>query len=147
MAEGIAAQIRSEAEAAAEQQGRQQQIEADRVREFGEISASLSARLEAIQRDASALLRELDTAMQRLASLGGGLVLAPTPDRPAETTPLEPVAFPGTRAGENGVPKRAALRAAQMAVAGSDRSEIERVLRAEFGIEDPSRILDDPGRT
>jgi hypothetical protein len=146
MAERIAEQIRAEAERAAEQQNRQRQVEAERIRELGEISTSLSDRLGAIQRDASALVHELESAMQRLARLGGGLVFAPPPNQAPDPAPREPVAYPGTREEENGVPKLAALRAAQMALAGNDRSEIERALRAEFGIEDPSRILDDPSR-
>jgi hypothetical protein len=35
------------------------------------------------------------------------------------------------------------LRAAQMAVAGSSREEIERALRAELGIGDPGPIVDE----
>ena len=71
--------------------------------------------------------------------------------RPArERAPAPVFAYPGRSASEStpaGVPEsppemeEALLRATQMAVAGSDRLEIEQVLRSEFSIEDPGEIV------
>jgi hypothetical protein len=67
---------------------------------------------------------------------------------PARARPAAPVfAYPGTSASASvaeGSPESEEmilLRATQMAVAGSDRTEIERTLRLEFSIEDPSEIV------
>ena len=58
----------------------------------------------------------------------GGITPAATEGTPA----------PGSSAGAG---DRALLRATQMAVAGSDRTEIERVLRDELGIADPGPLV------
>ncbi len=79
--------------------------------------------------------------------------LDPTAPSPASQTaqlPPEPPA-PQTVASEPPRPsgpkppgrEHALLRAAQMAVAGSSRDEIEHALRADLGIDDPEPIVDD----
>ena len=60
-----------------------------------------------------------------------------------------PVAYPGTSADSNngsdssGPPEEAILRATQMAVAGSSRSEIEAALSDEFGLADATPVVND----
>ena len=58
-----------------------------------------------------------------------------------------PVAYPGKGGNSNSSPahppEEAVLRATQMAVAGSSRSEIEDTLRVEFGLEDARSVVDD----
>ncbi|HYH62647.1 MAG TPA: hypothetical protein VD766_12340, partial [Solirubrobacterales bacterium] len=56
-----------------------------------------------------------------------------------------PTAYPGTSASssESAPPEEAVLRATQMAVAGSPRSDIEVALRDEFGLDDPGSVVDD----
>ncbi|MDX6585730.1 MAG: hypothetical protein QOI31_203 [Solirubrobacterales bacterium] len=57
-----------------------------------------------------------------------------------------PVAYPGTGADSNDAsapPEEAVLRATQMAVAGSSRSEIEATLSDEFGLADATPVVND----
>jgi len=60
-----------------------------------------------------------------------------------------PVAYPGTGpdssngSGAYGPPEEAVLRATQMAVAGSSRSEIEATLSDEFGLADATPVVND----
>jgi hypothetical protein len=60
-----------------------------------------------------------------------------------------PVAYPGTGSDSNngsdtsGPPEEAVLRATQMAVAGSSRSEIEATLSDEFGLADATPVVND----
>lgn len=62
------------------------------------------------------------------------------PDEPASRD-ARPEPEPPDRAGTHGR-ETALLRAAQMAVAGSSREEIERALSAEFEIREPTPIVD-----
>ena len=55
----------------------------------------------------------------------------------------ESPAAPGALPLDAPVPEEALLRATQMAVAGNARVEIERTLRVEFAIDDPSPVLDE----
>ena len=60
-----------------------------------------------------------------------------------------PVAYPGTGdgskndSGDAAPPEEAVLRATQMAVAGSSRSEIEATLSDEFGLADATPVVND----
>lgn len=65
---------------------------------------------------------------------------APEEDAPAPPPPSVPP--PGSESPGAGPSDGARLLAAQMAVAGSSRQEIETRLREEFGIEDAAPILD-----
>ena len=70
----------------------------------------------------------------------------PPPPQAAAPERDEPAADPAGDPGEGARPhgrEHALLRAAQMAVAGSSREEIERALRAELGIGDPGPIVDE----
>lgn len=68
----------------------------------------------------------------------------PEPQTALVEEPSEP-APPAPEAGsaDSGSEEAALLRATQMAVAGSERSEIATTLRDEMGIEDPNPILDE----
>jgi hypothetical protein len=150
-AERIAGEIRAEAEAAGENYVYERRREAERaveegVREFTGLTHSVTARVETLQREASALVEVLEDARRRLAALAQSVEpqtqptfrasppQAPSPPRPevAETDASE---------GEK-IPEQAILRATQMAVAGIERTEIELMLRTEFGIRDPASVVD-----
>jgi hypothetical protein len=74
----------------------------------------------------------------RPAPILGAPEAAPTPERSA--APPEAAAPTGSRSQGR---EHALLRAAQMAVAGSSREEIERALSVELEISDPGPIVDD----
>lgn len=151
-AERTAIEIRSEAEAASKRHLEERREEADRVfgerlRELQRVARSLSTRTSGIWREISSLTLELEEATSRLERLGGPDPLAATPEGEPEEPPTEPdrlesepIAYPGTAAG---APDRALLRATQMAVAGTDRAEIERMLRTDFGLDDPASVVDE----
>lgn len=146
-AERAAGQIQADAEAAAAQHETQRRAEADqlveqRVREIDSIGRSLAGRVEDLQREATELIRELDDAARRLADLGGEAPTAREPWQAASKPSPEPVAYPGTAAQTGGVPEQATLRATQLAVAGTARADIERMLRSDFGVEDPTSVVD-----
>lgn len=148
-AERVTAEIQADAEAAAARYLEERRHEADqivegRIDELADLTGGLKSRLASVQQEALALLAELEaitTRIVRVPSTGQGADpggLRPVPD--VEPAP-QPVAYPGTgrpdRARQQGI-----LRATQMAVAGTDRAEIERMLRTEFGIEDAAAVLD-----
>ena len=90
--------------------------------------------------------------MQRMALLAGsgddGAPAATIPPAATPGTPLPPrpgpvpVEQPSSASSER-IPEQAVLRATQMAVAGTERTEIERMLRVEFGIDDPAAVVDE----
>lgn len=64
-------------------------------------------------------------------------------DAPSSEVTPDPVERPVQSTVEfSSPPEEALIKATQLAVAGSDRDEIMRVLRRDFGILDPSQILD-----
>ena len=152
-----AASIRAEAQAQAAAYLEQRRLEANQeagelARELTELRESLSARAEKVERQVSGLLEAIDGAVQRVGKRpsSAGVVAGPDPDAPAEgrepeNTP-ELIAFPGTGA-QRRVPERARIRAVQMAEAGLPRDEIERMLRAGFGLSDPAPIADEALRS
>jgi hypothetical protein len=132
-AERIAGEIRAEAEAAADRYLRERRQEAERaleegVREFTNLTQSLSVRVETLQREASALVEGLEQARRSLTRFAEGV------ERPPEAA-TDP-------APAEKIPEQAILRATQMAVAGIERGEIEVMLRTEFGVEDPAAVMD-----
>jgi len=149
-AERVAAQIQADAEAAAARHLEKRRLEADqiverRIDDLAELTRGLKGRLEAVQQVSLALLAELETATARM-------VRVPTGDRDSalgtmhsvphdRSAPLEPIAYPGT-ARRDHTRQQGVLRATQMAVAGTDRSEIEQMLRTEFDIEDADSVVD-----
>jgi hypothetical protein len=149
-AERLATEIRAEAQAAGdnylyERRREAEQAVEDGVREFTGLTHSVAARVETLQREASALVEALEDARRRLETLArsvepqhpptiGSPVVQPAPPDGAETG-TEP-------AGDDKIPEQAILRATQMAVAGIERTEIELMLRTEFGIRDPGSVVD-----
>ncbi len=154
-AERVADEIRADAEAAAANYVHEQRREADRVvsdraRELIELTESLSMRAKQMEEEAGALVAALEDAMQRMARLAGGAEApAAAPGREPLSTPASPVppvpvaAAQSSAASEERIPEQAVLRATQMAVAGTERTEIERMLRVEFNIDDPAAVVDE----
>jgi hypothetical protein len=172
IAERVASDIRAEAEVAGARQVAESRREADRVvderiGELASLTRPLSARVEAVEREARALITELDGARERLARFGSQPVAgldrpdgAPAPPEDGPVPVPEPVsapdsvtvpgsapeASPGPEASpapdRNQIPEQAILRATQMAVAGVERTEIEHMLRSEFGVDDAMSVVD-----
>ena len=152
-AERIAGEIRAEAEAAGENYVYERRREAERaveegVREFTGLTHSVTARVETLQREASALVEAargrppppLLARPKRGAAASADVPLlaaASAPAAAAESAAAETDASEGEK-----IPEQAILRATQMAVAGIERTEIELMLRTEFGIRDPASVVD-----
>lgn len=131
----------------------------------------LIERVESLRTDAAALVHEMESATSKLQELvrvgeerlegasgeppldGDSDEAAdadlPEPASPEGTAPFgpSPVAYPGRGAdvagGKPAGPEEVVLRATQMAVAGSSRSEIESTLRDEFGIDEPAPVVNE----
>jgi hypothetical protein len=142
-AERVALDIRAEAETEAARYREDRRREADasveeRTRRFEELSASLSEHAERVRAEVASLSAELGRAVDELR-------------RRDSQAPVVPVTYPGTDARqgarddgtETPVPAGALIRAAQMAVAGNSRAEIEATLRDEFELSDPGAVTDD----
>ncbi|MEJ7875122.1 MAG: hypothetical protein WKF62_00565 [Solirubrobacterales bacterium] len=142
-AERVAGEIRTDAEAAGATYLLDRQREADRVvqermAELDAITQLLTARAASMERETSAFVAEVEQVRWRMARLIGD---DGPPDEPAtgdasasRTAPQSP------EATGRGISQAAALCATQMAVAGAERSEIEHMLRDQFGIDDPLTI-------
>jgi hypothetical protein len=150
-AERIAGEIRADAEAAGENYVNERRREAERaveegVREFTGLTHSVTARVETLQREASALVEVLEDARRRLASLAQSVEpQTPPPFRaspPEAPSPPQPAAAEADTSEGEKIPEQAILRATQMAVAGIERTEIELMLRTEFEIRDPASVVD-----
>ena len=136
-AERVADEIQAEAQAAGATYLHERKLEADRmfegrVRELAGTIRTLSARAERLEREAASLVEGLRDANQSMA----GITDAAEPELAAKV-PESPATSPTGR-----IPEQALLRATQMAVAGSERADIESMLRVDFGIEDPTLFLD-----
>lgn len=152
-AERIATDIRAEAEAASKSYLHDRQREADRavserLREFSTVTHSLAGKVERLQRETADLVEALEDARWRLADLAQ--LGSPTTGAPIAPAPPESAGKPGAAIeggssgeGERMMPEQAVLRATQMAVAGAERGEIEQMLRADFGVEDPVPVVDE----
>ena len=140
-AEQAATKIQADAEAAGTNYLRDRQREADRIvqermAELDAITQSLAARTGSMEREMTAFVAEVEQVRWRMARLIGD-------DGPAsEPAPSDQAAAFGEPPPGSGraIPQAAALRATQMAVAGAERVEIERMLRDQFGMDDPSAI-------
>jgi hypothetical protein len=150
-AERVAVQIRAEAEAAATEYLEQRRAEADRaaedrLRQLKALTQSLAARAASVERETSALVTELDTAVRRLGELAepspawAEEAEASAPQAAASGTRAQPQAPEREPVGDR-LPEQALLRATQMAVSGTERTEIEMMLRTEFGIRDPESVI------
>ena len=132
-AERAAADIRKDAERWAEQhmeetRRRADELAAQRVQQLSSITDELLARAQAVVRQSDDLIGALNVASRRAPSV--------PPPSPKANNDYEPAGV---------VSDGARLLAAQMAVAGSNREKVGLRLREEFGIDDPSAILDEAG--
>ena len=128
-----AAEIRDAAEADAAEHCAEAQVRAEREieerrREFAESVRSLAARTERVRQELDGLNAALDEAVRRA--------------RPSLTSAPEMPPAPHAAPAAQSVDRRAVLFATQMAVAGSGRVAIERALRNDFGIEEPTALVD-----
>jgi len=143
-AERVAGEIRSEAEAEAKRYLDERRREADlavadRLREFTDLSQSMAQRVESLQREAALLTEALDEARRSFDA-----DLAASANEAADTPirqELRPTEDPEAVSDPVPVPDQAILRATQMAVAGTDRAQIEIMLRTDFGIDDPAAVV------
>ena len=142
-AERVADEIQAEADAAGQTYVEERRREADRIvqermAELDAITELLAARAASVEREATAFVAEAEQVKWRMARLIGD-----------NGTPADPATADGLASSEapqapgptrHSVSDAAALRATQMAVAGVERSDIEDMLRAQFGIDDPAAI-------
>jgi hypothetical protein len=133
--------------------GRIQEI-VDAAERVGALTESLGFRIESLQREAQALVDVLEQARRSLGELAevdatqpSGRAtpdLAPAPE-PAPQ-PRRPRSLPVPDAkpepSPQRIPEQAVLRATQMAVAGTERTKIEQMLRDEFGVADAPEVVD-----
>jgi hypothetical protein len=168
-AEQAAADIRRDAEQWAqrhmeETRRRADALAAQRVQELSSITDDLLARAQAVAKQSDELISALDSASRRTIKAP----LRREEDGASEAEQEEPSAAPApapraepaseesaSAEAEDGAPPErpppgrvsdgARLLATQMAVAGSSRDTIASRLREEFGIDDPSAILDEAG--
>ena len=148
-AERAAAEIQAEAEAAAAKYLQERQREADqvvqeRMAELDSITELLAARAATVERATSAFVAETEQVRWRMARLIGDEAPSTQATRFDEQSPRMPLRQ--AESSRSSVSEAAALRATQMAVAGAGRSDIEQMLREQFGIEDPAEV-DDALRT
>ena len=140
-AERVSGELRDEAHAAGvaylqERKREADQIVEQRMAELDAISQSLTARAAGIEREATAFVAEVEQVRWRLARLAGEA--DPQPEAGAQ--PRVNGGSQATEPVQSGISQSAALRATQMAVAGANRSDIERMLRDQFGVDDPSEL-------
>ena len=143
LAEQVAGEIRADAEAAGRTYFEDRRREADRIveerkAELDAITEVLVARAANVEREATAFAAEVEQVRWRLARLTGNDPV-PAEPRPSDGWPSRAAWQPPGLTGR-GTTQAAALRATQMAVAGAERSEIENMLRNQFGIEDDAAI-------
>jgi len=125
----------------------------DAAARVGALTESLGFRIESLQREAQALVDVLDQAKRSLGELAepeaapetqAAQDAPPAPEPRSRPQPPRPRPVPDVRSAPEPerVAEQAILRATQMAVAGTERTEIEQMLRTEFGVTDPTRVLD-----
>ena len=156
-AERVAAEIQADARAQADRHLRETRSQADDYlqRRRAEVDSKALERRSAL--DASAaelregqarirgraadLAREIDAVLNLLTKLRGATdaqTVAPLVVANPDATPLADDSPSSGRLAEE-----ALLRATQLAVAGSGRSEIEERLRSEFDLADPRAVVDE----
>jgi len=147
LAERTAAEVQQEAEASAERYLAERRAEADREIEnrAGEADRALAASAIAIAELSTSLRAQAERVVEELTKLEHA-ALAELARLPGETAPsskrAQPAASaPDAGAGDGSPPAEPVLRAAQMAIQGHSREEIERTLRADFGISSPEEIV------
>ena len=150
-AERVAGEIRADAETAgrtylAERQREADRLVQERMAELDAITQSLAARAANMEHEMTAFVAEVEQVRWRLGRLLGedGVPAGLATGGPPAAAPPEQ----GPGGTFRGVSQAAALRATQMAVAGAERSDIEHMLRDQFGMDDPAaidRVLDTGG--
>jgi hypothetical protein len=150
-AERLASEIRADAEAEAQRYLEESQREGDRLamKRIGlmsELTESLIERAEDLTRRTDEVVRALEDAMRTIATT--------VSDRPSVDVErlLDNLQRPegetstgrggATEAEPDDTSEKAASRAAHLAIQGSGRDEISATLGREYGIRDPSPILD-----
>jgi hypothetical protein len=140
-------------EAVVDDAGERIQELVDAAERVGALTESLGFRMESLKREAQALVDVLDEARRSLSELAeaGGAApkvaavqeAKPAPEPPPSPAP-RPHPVPDARPATppNRIPEQAVLRATQMAVAGTERAEIEQMLREEFGVTDAAGAVD-----
>lgn len=122
-----------------------QSANGDRSSELIALADALMERARTLALQSDQLIAALDEAARRLVESGRGVEGSPLP-APVRLL-LQPMDAPnGTPESANGsaepsVSDGARLVIAQMAYAGSDRDEIAKRLREDFGIEDAEDVL------
>jgi cell division septum initiation protein DivIVA len=165
-AEKVAKDTHSDArdQAAAYLQGRKKDADtlvANRREQLNEITAGLAKRVEDLRTEVDKLSREVGDSIERIKELSQSTddpATTPAPTLSVAPEPADAEEAPG--AAEPEVPAEAesagdgddagsqnrehvVLRATQLAVAGTERGEIEATLVKEFGISDASSIVDE----
>jgi cell division septum initiation protein DivIVA len=128
-AERVAEEIQRDAEAEAdrylaERRRQANRLTAEQAEQLEHTLAGLRDHLSRIEAEGAALLAQLERAVARLR--------APDPGAGEEREVR--------RSGD--LREAALIRATQMAVSGSERSEIEAVLREELGVDEPASLVD-----
>jgi hypothetical protein len=156
-AERVAEAIRAEAEADARRLVAEREREVDRMaeeraRELGELAGLLTERARYVFEQVEGLARALERTAAAIRAGGvpaasAGEALEGGADEPssderhdraeAQPGPARP-ASPPQRGGAD----EPLLRAIQMAVAGSERAEIETTLHRDYGVDEPGAIVD-----
>ena len=140
-AERVAAEIRDEAEQQAAAHLQRGRLEADRVVE--ERESELAELMETVVARVAVVQRELDAFVEALRDSIGRIAVPGVTER-GSVPSAEEAKSSGDEEGSGGqLSSAAVLRLTQMAVAGSDRAELERALRAEFGVADTDTVLDE----
>jgi hypothetical protein len=146
LAERAAEEIRANAEREADRYLEERRREADLAAAgLGEVGGVLLQRVGRLNDDVEAMRAELDRAANRIRSLSVGESAA-KPEPPPGPRLVDESSRAGQARAESRpatpAPPEALLRAAQLAVAGKERSEIEAALRAELAVADPAPIVD-----
>jgi hypothetical protein len=149
-AERAAAEIRADARVEAEREAQRALTESSV--QLASVVDPLAERVETLRVEAAALVHEIEAASKKLVELTQRSEESSTSGPNTSSTDGNsgpaPVAYPGASSGTaaspaSDAPEEAVLRATQMAVAGSSRSEIEETLRSEFGLADAGSVVDD----
>ncbi len=136
-----------------------ERISADQAARLEMALQALRTQMRSIEEQGSAIIGTVEDALTRIRSTEPAGESAPAeppitpvePATPAADAAPVPIAYPGATPLRPNGPGReqppatddreaALIRATQLAVAGSDRDEIEAMLRREFELEDPAAV-------
>lgn len=139
-AEGVAAEIQADAEAEAARYLSVRRREADellneREQSLAEVTQAAVAHTAEVKQELESLVEFFDATLARLRALAPGATDSSSTHSPADLKAV-PEGDPAS-----GIPPEALLRITQMAVTGSDRAELVRTLRDEFGVSEASAVI------